>query len=267
MKNFLTTIFLLAALPLVPATRGDVIMFDFGPTSVSGNSLSNSPYHTANDSFTDTTWNRIQADTLSALEWSDGSAATGITVDLGGSSDATTLSLATVPTSSALGTQVNTGVYTNTSVGRDGIFVGTSGQSRQVGLQLGGLAAGLYEIYITGRNTSTGNSNSPTFRVGTSASAGNFNFTGYDAQMLTYPAGVTSATAAWVEAGGVGENYVIFSVSLAADEFINVAVSGSFGESRGFLNSMQIASVPEPSTLILMGGCFGALALNRRRRR
>ena len=256
---------------LVQAARADVIMFDFGPTTASGSSQLNSPYHTVNSGFTDTTWNRIVADTASGLLWSDGSAASGLSLDLGGSSDGTTLSLGATITSSALGTQINTGVYTNTSVGRDGIFVGTSGQSRQVGLQLSGLAAGLYEIFLTGRNTSTANSNSPTFRIGTTSASGDFNFSAYTSQSLTYtPSGNSASTESWVEAGGGtgvnGENYVRFQVNLAAGDHLNVAVSGSFGESRGFLNSMQISTVPEPSTLLLMGGSLGALAWCRRRR-
>lgn len=271
MRKWSVCLSLFVATALAHAVRADVIMFDFGPTVATGDDQLNSPYHTINPLFTDTVWNQITADTLSGLLWSDGSAALEVSLNLGGSSDATTLNLGTAPSSSALGTSINSGVYTNTSVGRDGIFVGTSGQSRQVGLQLGGLAAGSYEIFLTGRNTSTSNSNSPTFRIGTTSASGNFNFSGYTSETLTYyPSGTSASTAGWVEAGGGtgvnGENYVRFQVDLNAGDYLNVVVSGSFGESRGFLNSMEISTIPEPSTLILMGCSLGALALYRRKR-
>lgn len=37
----------------VPA-KAQVLMFDFGPTTVTGADQENSPYHTVNESFTDT---------------------------------------------------------------------------------------------------------------------------------------------------------------------------------------------------------------------
>src|SRR5690606_7385855 len=121
----------LAGLLFLAPVRADIIMLDFGSTTVGTNSTLNSPYHTVNGSFTNTAWNKVQASDIAAgsLVWSDGTTATGVSLNLGGSSDATTLNLASTPTSSPLGGAVNTGVYTNTSVGRDGIFVGTTGQS------------------------------------------------------------------------------------------------------------------------------------------
>ncbi len=258
----------------IPSAQSDVIMLDFGTTTVGTNSHVNSPYHTVNGAFANTNWNKVQTADIAAggVRWSDGTTAAGVSLNLGGSSDATTLNLATVPTTSALGNQVNTGVYTNTSVGRDGIFVGGSGSdSRQVGFQLSGLGAGLYEVYLTGRNTSTASSNTPSFRVGTTDVAGNFTFTGYDVQTLRYSAGIDSSTAAWAEAGagiGVnGENYVKFTVALNEGDYLNVVVSGSFGESRGFLNAAQIVLIPEPSALLLIGCGLGMLALFRRKHR
>ena len=37
-------------------------MLDFGPTPVSGDSLTNSPYHVENGSFSGTVWNQVQKD-------------------------------------------------------------------------------------------------------------------------------------------------------------------------------------------------------------
>ncbi|MFA6959211.1 MAG: hypothetical protein WC205_00490 [Opitutaceae bacterium] len=51
---------------------------------------------------------------------------------------------------------MTTGVYAGTSASRDDIFTGVnSGTIRAVDLQISGLAAGTYDIYITGRNTNT----------------------------------------------------------------------------------------------------------------
>lgn len=50
--------------------------------------------------------------------------------------------------------------------------------------------------------------------------------------------------------------------------YLNSAVIGenSGAVDRGFLNSLQIVSVPEPSTALLGVGALGAMAARRRRK-
>lgn len=254
-------------------------MLDFGPTGQTG-SATNSPYHTADGAFTGGTWNTIGvSDMTSGVLFSDGTAPmTNVTVDLGISAT-NTINLSTQPaTSSALGIANTTGVYAGNSVGKDGIFSGTGSSNNSIGVQIGGLSAGTYDIYVTARNTNTGSEPnkgySQTVLVGTSADSGNFDFTGYNSSTLTYPndSNTSLYTAAWV----AGENYVKLSISLSAGEFLNLAVDGeaigSSGDTRGFLNSIQIvntSTIPEPSTFAALGGlaAFGLAAATRRRRR
>lgn len=251
-------------------------MLDFGPTGQTG-ATTNSPYHTANGSFTGGTWNTLGvADVASGLLYSDNTAAAGVSVNLG-ISTTSTINLATQPsTSNALGTATNTGVYAGNSVGRDGIFSGTSTSNNSVGVQIGGLSAGTYDIYVTARNTNTGqqanNGYSQTVLVGAGA-LGNFDFSSYISSTLTYPSNANTAlyTEAWV----AGQNYVKLSIVLTAGQYLNLAVDGTntggSGDTRGFLNSVQIvntSAIPEPSSYAALGGlaALGLAVANRRRR-
>lgn len=256
----------LAAFGTAVSLHASVLMLDFGPTTVAGiGDQTNSPYHQAEPSFVQTVWNKVETTDIASggLVWSDGTAATGLALNIGGNSAAgvTTLDLAkTGLTSSAMGTSIVSGVYAGTSAGADGIYLGASG-ARAVGFQLSGLAAGTYDIYITARNTSTSSAQTQGLYVGTSASAGNFDFSGYGAKTLTY-ANNTTAVTTWSE----DANYVKFTVSLSAGNVLNLA---SYAPARGFLNSVQIVStIPEPSTYALFAGTGGLmLALGRRQRR
>ncbi len=249
----------LAAFAL-PARADLVLMIDFGATTVAGGSMTNSPYHTEDGLFLGTNWNKItSADEFTAggMVWSDGTAATGVTMDVGDttSSGSTALNLASSFSSSALGGQINTGIFGGTSVGTDGIFSDGSG-SRYVGFQVGGLAAGVYDVYLVGRNTSTSSAYTNTFRVGVSALAGNFDVAPYtnNGELVYLTSGSTQKDA-WVLDGLEGENYVRLRVAVGTGEYLNVAAIGSFGESRGFINMAQIVAIPEPSAaaLLLLG--------------
>jgi MYXO-CTERM domain-containing protein len=264
-KSFLALATLLLAAPLA---QGAVLMLDFGTTVVSGASQTSSPYHTvAGAGFTDPSWNQIQTADVTSLVYSDNSAATGLALNLGNTTGAnTTLGLGNTPgNSAALGDSVTGGVYGGTSVGTDGIFHGSSGNTRAVGFQLTGLAAGTYEIYVTARNTSTAAANSQTVYVagGTALAAnGTFDFSGYTSQTISYT-GSTDVNANWVET----DNYLKFTLTLTAGQALNLAVIGGSGENRGFLNSVQIVAVPENSAGLLSLAAAGVLFSIRRRRR
>lgn len=259
------------ALALTSFASAQVLMLDFGPTAATGANLTNSPYHTVNTSFTGGTWNTIQtADVGSGLLWSDGSSASGLSINLGATTAAgvTVLSLATAPSSSsALGTTVTSGVYAGTSVGTDGIFTGASNNSRAVGLQIGGLSAGTYDVYVTGRNTNISAAHVQNFYAGKSASATDFDFATFTTKSLSFGNTATSATSSWTDTA----NYVKFTVTLTGGEFLDIASLGGTGEVRGFLNAIQIVnipSVPEPAAAALIGGlaAVAAAACFRRRR-
>jgi len=249
------------------------MMFDFGPTTVSGAALTNSPYHSLGGSTSDNTWNKVQlADVGSGLLFSDNSAATGVTFNLGVSST-TTIGLGTQPSnSSGLGgaTPLPGGIYESPSVGRDGIFA-PSTTTRFVGFQLGGLSPGTYDIYISSRNTNTSAAHSQFGYVGKSAAAGDFDVSTYStglALIPVIPTGEDGGQSAWAQ----DVNYTKYTLTLAAGEFLNIAANGGNGipgaegsEARGFLNSVQIMAVPEPSAALLSSLAMGLLVIRRRR--
>lgn len=267
----------------------DILLLDFGNTTTT--TPANSPYHIAANTTSFTSWNTINstADVNSGLVYGSGAAATGISLNLGASatglnnsstnSSLNTILLATQPSSiSALGGNTNTGVYGNTSIATDGVFHQSFGNTTlktgSVGLQITGLPAGTYEIYFTGRNTSINYATAPgTEKITAYAGAGvagqNFTFNSYTATGFLSFNGTSSFTSSWVET----ENYLRLTVSLLAGEALNIASSGfgstaGNGDQRGFINSIEIVAVPEPSSYALMAGAgCGVAALRRRRRR
>lgn len=255
----------LSAFGLSAALQAQVLQLDFGPTVVTGTSQTNSPYHTANGTFTDTIWNQVQAVDIAAngLVWSDGTTATGISVNIGATTaPGTALSLANTPSrNDAMGISTNTGIYAGTSVGTDGLFTGNGGNTRAVGVQIAGLSTGTYSVYITARNTSLGAQTQIVY-ADKASSAGNFNFGTYANQTLTY-ANSSAFTSSWV----AGENYTVFTISITSGEVLNLASLGV--SERGVLNSVQIvSSVPEPSSYALLAGAGGLFitAIHRKRR-
>lgn len=272
----LSAIGVLCCASILPA---QVLMIDFGPFSAA--SPNTSPYHTVAPTFSDTTWNLVQLADIAAgvLKWSDNTTAinnttlAGITLNLGQNASTAgvgTLDLDTQPVRSlALGGSINTGVYTGATAGRDGILPdGTLTDNRAIGFQVGGLAAGTYDIYVTGRNTNVSTAYRMDFYAGKSSVAGDFDFSGYTKGTTTYTNGATHQTAAWV----AGENFVKLTVTLSSGEFLNVASIGvDNAEKRGFLNSVQIVNVtpiPEPASaglLLGLAAVTGAATLRRRR--
>lgn len=262
------------ALAFSAVCSAQVLMLDFGPAASTGTDRLNSPYHTAAPSFTNTTWNTIGiSDVTSGLLWSDGTAATGVSLDLGATtSDASrTISLSSAPSNGTglTGSARNSGIYAGTAPGRDGIFNGGSSSNiRAVGLQVGGLSPGTYDIYITGRNTNTASGHTQNFYAGKSAVGGNFDFSNtavFANTTVTYFADPTEQNNAWSENSLA--NYARFTVTLSDGEFLQLAAFGGAGDGRGFLNSIQIVAVPEPSSSVVIAGLLslaGTVFLRRR---
>lgn len=240
-------------------------MLDFGATVVTGTSQSNSPYHTVSGSFTGTTWNQVQTTDVAAgaLVYASGGTASGVSLNLGAAGLASsTINLGTAPSNSgALGSLTNTGVYADTSVGRDGIWNGSSAASqRYVGFQVSGLSAGTYDVYVTSRNTSASVAYSQTVYLGASSTAGNFDATTLSLSETVSYSGASDDIGAWVDNG----NYLKFTITLGTDQYLNLGVTGSTSEFRGFLNSVQIVAVPEPAVPVMLG--LGLVLFGFRRR-
>ncbi len=261
----------LSVLCLTGSLTAQVLQLDFGPTLAEGDALTNSPYHTASGSTADSAWNQVtDANPTSSLVWSDGTATSGISIDVGGNSTSGStlidLEKTGITFNNALGGMTTSDIYAGTSVGKDGIYLATSG-ARAVGVQISGLSAGTYDIYITARNTSLSSAHVQNLYVGT-ASAGDFNYTDYAAtsQQISY-LDSTDATGEWVPAGNPGDNYAKFSISITSGEVLNLASIGGTGEARGFLNSVQIVStIPEPSTYAILAGAGSLLVAATRRK-
>jgi len=272
MKKSASSLCCLFALTLAASASAQVLMLDFGPTAATTTNLTNSAYHAANTSFTDDDWNTRGTGDAAAgsLVWSTGLIAAGISLNTGATTDgtSTTIGLGNTPSSSsALGNNVNTGIYDGDSVLKDAIFTGSTGNTRAVGIQVGGLSAGTYDIYVSGRNTNTAATHSQNFYAGTSATAVNFDYSLYTANHATLSyVNATSAVTSW----SAGANYAKFSITLSSGDFLNIAAAGGPGELRGFLSFVQIvktSSIPEPSTYALLTGLGGVILVSLRRRR
>jgi len=249
MRNLANLCLCLSCLSLIPAVSySQAVLLDFGPTTVS-TAGTNSPYHTVNPLFTDSAWNTIgTSDQLNGLIWSDGTSDSALSLDIGATtnSTATVIGLSNVPSgSNALGSQINTDVYAGDAAGTDAIYTGSSG-TRYVGFQLGGLPAGTYDVYVNARNTNTNTANLQHVSVGVSSVSGDFDAATLEGtNVLDYEAGSTAATEAWVES----ENYLVFTVTVATGDYLNLAVVGDPAgtQTRGFLNSVQIVPTEAPN--------------------
>jgi hypothetical protein len=265
--------FLFATLLLLSQASGAVYFLNFGnggdplnvPTTVQDQT--NSPYHTENPSFPGTVWNNLtNADVTSGIvDSAGGSSSLGINIGVAPSTGSTNINLSTQPGghSAVTGVAFSSNIYANNSVGRYAIFSNSTANNATsnriaLGVQIAGLAAGTYDIYTLTRNTNTSSSQTFQVHLGSSASAGNFDFSSYSSESITMS---TGANTAWVD----NTNYLKQTITIPEGGFLNIAVDGTSGQSRGFLNAIQIVQVPEPSSL-LMAGMAGVSALRRRRR-
>lgn len=273
-----------------PASSAN-LMLDFGnPTS---NSVVAAPYLTRSPGHADglipaaqTTWNTIiTSANRSDLIYADGSAAGGITLDLGQESTggngiidfATNVGNLTLAGSggNVANRQVLLGagsIYGNdsssTAAGRDGFYGGGGATSdgTAIGLRVDGLAVGNYLAYVMARNT---NSNAVSYPMNLYSSVGanstSFNFSSLVAEAQSNPSYASLGYADQYNSFVEGVNFQLISFTIAEGESFFLAVDGGNNamDRRGFLNMVQIVSVPEPSVALL--GSLGLLLLFRRR--
>jgi hypothetical protein len=174
--------------------------------------------------------------------------------------------------SNALGAKGNLlgSLFADGTAGRDGIFTGNNNDGyRTLGVQISGLAAGTYDLYLTGFNTNQSSpSDANTFYVSTAAALGasGIDYTSFDSEKVNYVGTVDfgPSITTWTD----GSNYAKFTVTLGAGDTLTLLSIGSADENRGFLNSLQIIQIPEPSIWFLLvggGGVLLPLIIMRRR--
>jgi hypothetical protein len=228
------------------------LLLDFGPTTVVSTDATLDMGHFAGAVPTaEISWNKIINADSSSLIYSDGSAAAGVSIIVGrsavGVSNVISFSNKNI-SSSALGA-ITTGIYSNTSPLKDGIFAtGTfSVNTNGLGIRIDGLAPGTYTLYISGRNSNTGNTapeqffatNGPLaatfpFAVGTTPSATELNSAAPAGSAANTGLAVTSTFA-------FGENCTLLTVTLNANDSIYLTAIGvQTNELRGFLNAVDI---------------------------
>lgn len=266
------------------------LMLDFGnPVS---NSVVAAPYLTRSPGHADhwvpadqTTWNTITTSAnRSDLSYADGSAASGITLDLG---QEATGGNGTIDFGTAVGNLTLAGsggaipnqqsllgagsIYgdnsSSTAAGRDGFFGGgtATGTGAAIGLRLDGLKTGDYVAYVMARNTNTNPASLPmNVYSNVGASSGSFTFSSLTAQVQSNTGYASAGYAGQYTTFTQGENFLAinFTITEAGQSFFLAVDGGNDAvERRGFLNMVQI--VPEPSVAML--GAIGFLFLFRRR--
>jgi hypothetical protein len=238
------------------------LLLNFAPSAnaVTGTDAQASAAHSAGAvPLSEVSWNNITTgDVASGLVWSNGSNATGVSVNLGVSpEDSDVINFTNNPGSVGLGSTLNTGIYSGTRPARYGTWAGgTAGQNIALGIRIDGLAAGTYTLYFTGRNTNNSGALGSIFYAAAGGTVGTFDFSA-----VGNTASVTNSTSAsYIQ----GDNYNTLTVTLTAGQSLYLATQGADGstEERGFFNSLEI--VPEPGTALLLGAGF-LLVLRRRR--
>lgn len=279
-----------AIMPALTAS-GANLMLDFGsiPIPAADPNLTLAPGHASGAiPGMETTWNTITSGaTNSVLSYSDGASATGVTLSMGAESAAGGGTVAfngtignttfvgsgggvagfrsLITTSSIYGT---TNTTANTAPGRDGfIGGGTSAAGSAIGLRVDGLAAGTYSVFVMARNTSASGAASPmtVYARGGLATETTFTFGGEPSATQANTVYTTAEYTNQYTTFSEGNNYSRIDVTITAGQSLLLAIDGSSaGETRGFLNMIQIVAVPEPATALL--GSLGLLGCLRRRR-
>lgn len=238
------------------------LLLDLGPHALTSADAMNSPLHAAVPSFGGASWNTVSAASgrKTGLVYANDDAADGVSVYVGRSSNNawTSLTFAGAPASIGSGTNPAglAGVFAaSRSIGRDGLYATTASASgdpaptRLVGVAVGGLAAGLYDVYVVGTN--------PLVAQAPGGARMGFWVTELSDVTATAVLDATSLTAdaphavsenaashVWVEGGNFAKLTVVVS---SPESYLTLIAQGlSSAEQRGFLNSVQIVPVSNP---------------------
>jgi len=242
-------------------SQATTLLLDFGPSAViSGwpyTELTNDPAHVVGVvPITQTKWNTPLTNDSSVLTNSDGTRATGISLTLGRSTvGGTFIDFSDKGfTNKAMGGQLGwTGIY-NYSAQVDGVLGGTnSANANAIGLRIDGLAAGTYNLYVTGRNTDEWRATPERFYARAAASASTYAWSA-----LTDPMAVESnSVPANQTTFALSDNYVVLPVTIGTGQSLFLTALGlGPTDYRGFFNSIEIvpASVVGTTTTVARTG-------------
>jgi hypothetical protein len=231
------------------------LLLSFGPTVVlSADATLDMGHFSGAVLNTQISWNKVVAADNSSLTYSDGSTATGVAIVVGRSNAGVSNSVSfsnKLISSSALGSTIKNGIYTNSSPNKGGIFAtagtgGTSINTNVLGARIDGLAAGTYTLYISGRNSNTGATAPEQFFATNGSSASSFSFSSntpsaLEANSAANPPALPNGALAIQNTLAYGDNCTLLVVTLNAGDSIYLAASGATNiEFRGFLNAVEV---------------------------
>jgi hypothetical protein len=194
----------------------------------------NSPGH-ALGGIPDAHWNLITGGTTTGINDSQGNAA-NLTINLGKSaSEEQLLDWEATSFSSATGTALNTGLYAGNV--RSALFVDNGSSSQvDIGVRISGLTEGIYDAFVTAKNTNTTTDEQyNVYSMLVDPASGNTDYSGAEATAMIH-----GLDAQWRHQ----ESVVAETFQIIGQKDLVIVVEGvTSGELRGFLNTLEIVKL------------------------